>query len=127
MRSLWTWLNDAWRTRPVRGAGGRPEALRRQAIATNARLILVVSLVSMPAALFALTQILLLPFILATIGLAAGVPTMALCQRGQYERAAAGQVYATLLSGLLLTVADPAIADFGLAVALLAPVHALRC
>lgn len=128
MRSLWSWLNDALsrarRTEPVRGAGGRPEALRRQAIATNARIILIVSLVGMPAALYALTQVMLLPFVIATVGAAAGILTMALCQRGQYERAAAGQVYATLLAGTLLTVADPAIADFGLAVALLGPVHA---
>jgi len=124
MRSLWKWLSNALRTEPVRGAGGRPEALRRQAIASNARLILALGLVGMPAALYALTQVQLLPFVLATMGVAAGVLTLALCQRGQYERAAAGQVYATLLSGLMLTVADPAIADFGLAVALLGPVHA---
>lgn len=128
MRSLWSWLSDgyrrAWRTDPVRGAGGRPEALRRQAIATNARLILICSLIGMPAALYGLTQAMLLPFVLATTGIAAGVLAMALCQRGQYERAAAGQVYATLLCGAMLTIADPAIADFGLAVAVLGPVHA---
>jgi cell cycle sensor histidine kinase DivJ len=124
MRKLWAWLQTAWQTAPWQGAGGRPDAMRRRAIAGNAKLILTLSLIGMPAALYALTQILLLPFILATIGVATGVATLALCQRGQYERAAAGQVYATLLAGVLLTVADPAIADFGLAVALLGPVHA---
>lgn len=124
MLKLWAWLRTAWRAEPWRGAGGRPEAMRRRAIAGNAKLILALSVVGMPAALYALTQILLLPFILATIGIATGVATLALCQRGQYERAAAGQVYATLLAGLLLTIADPALADFGLGIALLAPVHA---
>ena len=124
MRSLWQWLNDALRTNPVRGAGGRPDVLRRQSIATSARWILAAGMAGLPAALYALTHILLLPFILAVIAVAAGMLGLALCQRGQYERAAATQVYATLLAGLLLTVADPAIADFGLAVAVLGPVHA---
>jgi cell cycle sensor histidine kinase DivJ len=124
MRKLWAWLEKAWRTEPVRGAGGRPESMRRQAIAGNARLVLALGLVGMPAALYALTQLLLLPFILATMAVATGVLTMSLCQRGQFEKAAAAQVYATLMAGLLLTVADPAIADFGLAVAVLGPVQA---
>lgn len=117
-------MSNVWRTEPVRGAGGRPEALRRQAIATNARLILILSLIFMPLALYALTQLMLLPFALATNGVAAGMLSVALCQRGQYERGAAVQVYATLLCGALLTIADPAIVDFGLGVAVLAPVHA---
>ena len=124
MLKLWAWLETAWRSEPWQGAGGRPEAMRRRAIAGNAKLILALSLIGMPAALYGLTQVLLLPFILATVGVATGVATLALCQRGQFERAAAGQVYATLLGGMLLTVADPGIADFGLAVAVLAPVHA---
>ncbi len=50
--------------------------------------------------------------------------TLALHRRGQYERAAFGQVYATLLIGLVLTIVDPQMVDFGLAIALLAPVQA---
>ncbi len=124
MRSLWTWLNGVMHTGPVRGDGGRPDALRRQAIATSARWILLAGAVSMPAALYGLTHVLILPFVLCVIGVASGMLALALCQRGQFERAAAAQVYATMLAGLLLTVADPAIADFGLAVAVLGPVHA---
>jgi cell cycle sensor histidine kinase DivJ len=124
MLKLWKWLETAWSAEPWQGGGGRPDAMRRRAIAGSAKLILVFGVVGMPAALYALTQVLLLPFILATIGVATGVASLALSQRGQYERAAAGQVYATLLAGVLLTVADPAIADFGLAVALLGPIHA---
>ena len=124
MRSLWSRVRKYLGAGAPREAGGRPEALRRKAIATNARIVLIASLVAMPAAIYALTQGVMLPFVLSTIGAATGVLTMALCQRGQFERAAAGQVYATLLTGLLLTVADPAVADFGLAVALLGPVQA---
>jgi cell cycle sensor histidine kinase DivJ len=78
----------------------------------------------MPGALYLLVQGMLLPFVMATIGVAAGMIAVTLTQRGQYERAAATEVYATLMSGFLLTVGNPAVVDFGLAVALLAPVHA---
>jgi two-component system, cell cycle sensor histidine kinase DivJ len=124
MRSLRSWLEGKWRNRPVGSSGGRPEALRRQSISTNAAIVLALSLIGMPGALYLLVHGLLLPFVLAVVGVAAGTIAVTLCQRGQYERAAATQVYATLMSGLLLTVADPAVADFGLAVALLGPVHA---
>jgi cell cycle sensor histidine kinase DivJ len=124
MRSLRSWLEGKWRQRQPGSSGGRPEALRRTAIATNASVVLAVSLISLPGALYMLVQGLLLPFVMAMIGLAAGIIAVTLSQRGQFERAAATQVYATMMSGFLLTVADPAIVDFGLAVALLAPVHA---
>ena len=71
-----------------------------------------------------LVQGALLPFVITMVGVATGTIAVMLSQRGQFERAAAAQIYATLLSGFLLTVADPAVADFGLAVALLAPVLA---
>ena len=124
MRSLRSWLEDEWRQRQSSTSGRRPEVLRRQAIATNASVILAVSLIGLPIGLYMLVGGTLLPFVIAMIGAAAGFIAVTLGQRGQNERAAATQVYATLMSGLLLTVADPAIADFGLAVALLGPVHA---
>ena len=123
MRSLWSrMVGGSGRGRP--GTGGRPERIRRAAIATNASIVLAGSAAAVPFAIYAVTQLVVLPFVLAMVGLVTGLLTLALCQRGQYERAAAGQVYATLFTGLLLTVADPAIVDFGLATALLAPVHA---
>ncbi len=124
MRSLRSWLEGIWRQRLSSSSGGRPEALRRKAIATSASMVLAISLIGMPGALYMLVQGTLLPFVMTTIGVAAGMIAVSLTQRGQFERAAATQVYATLLSGFLLTVADSAVADFGLAVALLAPVHA---
>lgn len=124
MRSLRSWLGGKWRQRLSSNAGGRPEALRRTAIATNASIVLALSLIGLPGGLYMLVQGTLLPFVLAMIGTAAGFIAVTLSQRGQFERAAATQVYATLMTGFLLTVADPAIVDFGLAVALLGPVHA---
>ncbi len=102
----------------------RPELLRRATLAVNGRMLAAASALATPAALYLLIQGQLLPFLLAMTGLAAGMLTLSMHQRGHYERAAAGQVYATLLAGSILTAADPAIVDFGLAVALLGPVYA---
>jgi two-component system, cell cycle sensor histidine kinase DivJ len=125
MRSLFSFAQS--KETPVSGhaAGGRPETLRRRTLANNSKIAIAASTVAMPIALYLLvTQGMMLPFILVMMGLASGVLTLALHHRGQYERAASGQVYATLLTGLVLTIADPAIADFGLAIAVLAPIHA---
>jgi two-component system, cell cycle sensor histidine kinase DivJ len=124
MRSLWSRAREILNNTHARAATGRPEATRRATIAINSRMILLASSIAMPFTVLALVQGAMLPFVVATIGAAAGVLTLALSQRGQFERAAAGQTYAMLLAGLLLTVADPAVADFGLAVAVLGPVHA---
>ena len=124
MRSLFHMLAGRRASQPFREVSGRPEALRRKTLATNSRILLGTSLVGTPVALYALAQGMLLPFVLAVLGLAIGFLTLALHHRGQYEGAAAGQVYGFLLTGTVLAVVDPSIADFGLAVALLAPVHA---
>jgi two-component system, cell cycle sensor histidine kinase DivJ len=103
---------------------GRPETLRRKTLAANSRIIIATSATGIPAALYLLVQGALMPFVITTIGLGAGFLTLALHRRGQFERAAFGQIYATLLIGLVLTLVDPEIVDFGLAIALLAPVQA---
>ncbi|HWA19986.1 MAG TPA: PAS domain-containing sensor histidine kinase [Devosia sp.] len=103
---------------------GRPEAIRRQTLAINARIILLLSAVFLPVALFLVARSELSAFVLALIGLATGAATLTLHNRGHFERAAEGQVQAVLVAGLFLTLADPGVVDFGLAVALLAPVQA---
>jgi cell cycle sensor histidine kinase DivJ len=125
MRSPLTFLFGG-ETPPRRGdlSKGRPEALRRAVLATNSRIILAASLLGLPAALYLLVGGALMPFVLTVVGLCTGFMTLALHRRGQFERAAFGQVYGTLIAGLVLTLADPQIVDFGLAVALLAPVQA---
>ncbi len=103
---------------------GRPEALRRKTLAANSRIIIATGMLATPAALLMLVQGLLMPFVVTVIGLAVGFLTLALHRRGQFERAAFGQVYGTLTIGLVLTIVDPQIVDFGLATALLAPIQA---
>jgi cell cycle sensor histidine kinase DivJ len=104
---------------------GRPEALRRSVLAAGSRITIATSLTAFPAGLYLLAmQGHLMPFVITTIGLASGVLTLMLHRRGQYEQAAFGQVYSTLIIGLVLTLVDPQIVDFGLAIALLAPVQA---
>ncbi len=105
-------------------SSGRPEMLRRQTLTQSAQLVTGASVIASPFGFNAALHGALLPFTLAILGLTVGVLTLALCYRGQYERAAAGQVYGALLAGLILAIGNPAIADFGLATALLAPVHA---
>ncbi|MEQ1901342.1 MAG: PAS domain-containing sensor histidine kinase [Devosia sp.] len=102
----------------------RPELLRRQTLAIIAWIVIVASTVGAPMAIWFALHAEFLPLILVMVGLTTGLLTLALHRQGQFERAAAGQVYATFLVGLLLTSADPAIVDFGLATALLGPVHA---
>jgi two-component system, cell cycle sensor histidine kinase DivJ len=125
MRSVSSWAFGRQVGRPQGEiAGGRPEILRRRTIATNARIIIFIASLGLPLALYWLMQGMALPFILDIMGLAVGVLSLALHNRGQYERSAATQVYGTLLTGSILSIVDPAIADFGLATALLGPVHA---
>ncbi|HHY50584.1 MAG TPA: PAS domain S-box protein [Alphaproteobacteria bacterium] len=124
MRSLLSRLAGGGASTAARGGHGRPEALRRRAIATNAKLIVLFAVGGLPVALYFLTQGLVLPFVLDVLGLAMGALSLALHGRGEYEHAAAMQVYGIMLTGLVLAVVDPAIADFGLAIALLGPVHA---
>jgi cell cycle sensor histidine kinase DivJ len=103
---------------------GRPEALRRATLATNSLFVAIASGLGLPFAIYTLLHGMLLPVVLAMVGLATGISTLALHRGGRYEQAAAGQLYGILLAGLLLAIADPGIADFGLAIALIGPIHA---
>jgi len=103
---------------------GKPDGLRRATLSVNARLILVASALLVPFALYAALHAHALPLTLVAVGAATGILSLTLQQRGSFEAAAGVQVYGILLVGTLLTVADPAVADFGLAVALLGPIHA---
>jgi two-component system, cell cycle sensor histidine kinase DivJ len=106
------------------GSGHRPEMLRRKTLANNSRIIIATTALLMPLAIYGLVQGMALPFVIAAMALASGMGTLALHNRGHFEEAAAGQVYTILGMGLILTLADPALADAGLAVAVLGPVHA---
>jgi hypothetical protein len=124
MRSVFSAVFGGGGPSPARDAGGRPEALRRRTIADNARLVILVGALCLPAAFYFLMRGMVLPFAIDVLGLAVGFLTLGLHHRGRYEQAASGQVYGIILAGVLLALADPAIVDFGLATALLAPVLA---
>lgn len=123
MRSLRTFLD---RGEPAAAVpSGRPEVLRRATLETNARFILIGSaIVGVPALYLMVTAGLFLPTVLAIIGLAIGSASLALQRDGHVDGAASAQVLGILATGLILTLADPALADFGMAIALLGPVYA---
>lgn len=98
--------------------------LRRQTLIDNARLIIGVSGLAMPFAMFALVTHDAVPFLLATLALASGMIALSLHQRKLFDAAASTQVLSLLGLGLMLTLMDPRFADAGLAVALLATVLA---
>ncbi len=124
MRSLFSFGASKEMSLAVAGSGHRPEMLRRKTLATNARMAIVASAILMLPTVICLVLGGALPFVIAAIGLAAGMISLALHQRGQFEQAVAAQVYAILGIGLILTLADRQLADAGLAVAVLGPVHA---
>ena len=124
MRSLFSFGASKEMSLAIVGTGHRPEMLRRKTLGTNSRLIVLVSALAMPLAVYGLVTGALLPFFIAAIALGTGMTTLALHQHREFEQAAAGQVYAMLGLGLLLTLADQRLGDAGMAIALMAPVLA---
>jgi len=124
MRSLFSFSASKEMSSAIAGSGHRPEMLRRKTLANNSRLTMLASALLMPVAMYLLVSGAALPFIIAAMGLASGMTTLALHQRGKYEEAAAGQVYTIMGMGLVLTLLDPQLTDMGLAIAVLGPVHA---
>jgi cell cycle sensor histidine kinase DivJ len=108
----------------VAGTGNRPEVLRRKTLATNARILIVLSALATPLAVYGLVIGHAFPLALAALALAGGMLTLTLHQRRLFDHAAAGQVYLLLALGLLLTLADSRLGDAGLAIAVMAPIIA---
>ncbi|MGB3338106.1 MAG: PAS domain-containing sensor histidine kinase [Devosia sp.] len=108
----------------VAGTGHRPEMLRRKTLANNARILILLSAIAMPFAVYALVIGSAFPFAVAAIVLAGGMTTLSLHQRKLFEQAAAGQVYILLILGAILALADGRLGDTGLAVAVMAPIMA---
>jgi cell cycle sensor histidine kinase DivJ len=105
-------------------AVGRPEAVRRETLAINGRLMLATGAIAAPLAIYLLIHGQVLPIMLAATALLGGLLSAAFHRAGQFERTVAAQIYATLAVGLMLASADPSAIDFGLAVALLGPIYA---
>ncbi|MDB5612816.1 MAG: sensor histidine kinase, partial [Devosia sp.] len=106
------------------GNGHRPEVLRRKTLANNSRLLILLSALAMPFAIYLLVTGSLLPFVIAALALTVGMVTLSLHQRQLFDLAAAGQVYAMLAIGCVLTLVDPRLGDAGLAIAVMGPILA---
>lgn len=102
----------------------RPEVLRRKTIANNAYLLIAVSVLGMPVAMWFLVSQLALPFIIACAGLAGGMVSLSLHHRHRYDEAALAQIATFMGAGLVLTALDPRLGDSGLALTLMGPVLA---
>jgi cell cycle sensor histidine kinase DivJ len=88
-------------------ASQRPDMLRRKTIAANARILVAASLLLMPVAMWALIAKAPIGFLLASIGLAAGMVSLSLHHRDRSGEAAIVQVGAVTLAGIALTLIDP--------------------
>ncbi|WP_354063058.1 PAS domain-containing sensor histidine kinase [Devosia sp. 2618] len=108
----------------VAGSGHRPEMLRRKTLANNSRILILLSSLAMPFAIYGLIVGSAVPFAIAAMALAGGMTTLTLHQRNLFDESAAGQVYLLLAMGCILTLADAQFADAGLAVATMAPILA---
>ncbi|RZA11838.1 MAG: hypothetical protein EOP02_31460 [Proteobacteria bacterium] len=108
----------------VAGTGHRPEMLRRETLANNARILIVLSALAMPFAVYGLVTGSAFPFAVAALALAGGMTSLALHQRRMFEEAAAALVYLMLVIGCILTLADHRLGDAGLAIAAMASIMA---
>lgn len=109
---------------PESATTGRSDALRLTTMAVNSRIVIAAALLLMPFALYQTIHGLVLPIVVAGLALVAGFVTLTLRHRGRYDTADSAQIYAIFAVGVVLTAADPAIADFGLAISLMAPIQA---
>lgn len=105
-------------------SGHRPDAMRRTALADNAWAFIVLAALAMPFAVYTLIGGSILPVALAVLFLFGGAGSLALTRSHRDPHAAAGQVATIMAGGALLAAADPHLADFGLATAVLGPVLA---
>ena len=124
MRSLFSFGVSKEMPVAAAGNGHRPEVLRRKTLANNSRLLILLSALGMPFAIYLLVTGNLLPFVVAILSLTAGTVTLSLHQRRLFDLAAAGQVYAMLAIGCVLTLVDPRLGDAGLAIAVMGPILA---
>lgn len=124
MRSLFSFGASREMPMAITGGGARPEMLRRKTLANNSRILILLSALCMPLAVYLSVTGAMLPLVTATLSLLAGMVTLSLHQRRLFEQAAAGQVCALLIIGALLTLSDPRLGDAGLAIAVMAPIMA---
>ena len=105
-------------------SGNRPEILRRKTIGNNAMLQIGIAGLGMLPGMFLLMGGSPILFVVAALLLTGGMMSLSLHQRGAADMAATMQVGSLMVTGLVLTVADPRLGDAGMAMALMGPVLA---
>ncbi len=124
MRNQSEGQNEARGANPPHLGAGRQDTLRRRTLTSNCQILLWAVAAAMPFALWLLATGTYLPFAIATCVLGAAFSSFAMVRRGSLAAALNLQVAGLAMVGAVATVADPAMADFGLATGLLAPVLA---
>ncbi len=106
-------------------ASARPDVLRREALLFNTILMLGAVAIAYPVAFYMLTLGMAAPIVLVTAGLALAALALVFHMRRAFEWELASQICLIALVGCSLTLADPDILDFGLAIAMMATLKAL--
>jgi cell cycle sensor histidine kinase DivJ len=124
MGSLFSFRVSKEMSLALAGSGHRPEMLRRNTLANNARFTILASALCMPICLFWLGGGEVLPFVVAMLGLLSGTGALALYHRGEMDNAVMVQVYALTSMGVLLSLASSKLGDFGMGIILMGAVLA---
>jgi cell cycle sensor histidine kinase DivJ len=106
-------------------ASARPDVLRREALLFNTVLMLGAIAIAYPIAFYMLVRGMTAPFVLVTAGLVFAGLALVLHMRRAFEWELACHVTLISLIGCALTLADPDILDFGLAISMMATLKAL--
>lgn len=106
-------------------ASARPDVLRREALLFNTVLMLGAIALAYPIAFYMLVRGMTAPFVLVTAGLVMAGLALVLHMRRAFEWELACHITLISLIGCALTLADPDILDFGLAIAMMATLKAL--
>lgn len=108
-----------------RWASARPDVLRREALLFNTLLMLGAIAIAYPVAFYMLTLGMAAPVLLVTGGLVFAALALVLHMRRTFEWELACHVALIAMVGCALTLADPDILDFGLAISMMAALKAL--
>lgn len=106
-------------------ASARPDVLRREALLFNTLLMLGAVAIAYPIAFYMLTLGMTAPVVLVTGGLVFAALALVLHMRRAFEWELACHIALIAMVGCALTLADPDILDFGLAISMMATLKAL--
>lgn len=102
----------------------KPEANKKASLVINAKIALAGAAIAMPFALLMLGAGNYLPFVISIVALGIGFASFSALKSANVDMAARVQVGGISAIGIMMTLVDPVLVDFGFATALLAPVLA---